>query len=223
MTRVRVKICGIRRPADAVAAAEAGADAIGLVFYPESSRALSVAQAQDVDRVLPPFVTRVALFLDAAARDVEQVIDAIRPDVLQFHGRETPAYCRAFGLPYIKAVPMGDDDIDLAQWAADYHDARALLLDSHIAGQAGGGGQRFDWHNDSAMPGHPIVIAGGLDASNVAEAIARFSPYAVDVSSGVESAPGVKDMARMRAFVDAVLASGPSDPDDRRVTARNTG
>lgn len=222
MIRIRVKICGITRPDDGLAAAEAGADAVGLVFYRDSSRAISIAQARAIDCELPPFVARVALFLDASAAEVDRVIDAVQPDALQFHGHETPDFCRGFGRPYMKAVPMGDDDIDLVQWAADYHDARALLLDGHRAGQAGGSGHRFDWHNEQAMPRHPIVIAGGLDTSNVAAAITRFRPYAVDVSSGVESAPGIKDRDRMSAFVAAVLdaSAGRGDSD---TAARNTG
>jgi phosphoribosylanthranilate isomerase len=204
LKRVRVKICGVSGPADAAAAAAVGADAIGLVFYPDSPRAITVETARAISRALPPFITRVALFLDAPAAQVQSVIDAVRPDALQFHGRETPAFCRGFNLPYIKAVPMGEGDIDLNAWAHRYDDAQALLLDAHRAGAAGGRGERFQWYSDEALPAMPTIMAGGLDAGNVAAAIERFAPYAVDVSSGVEAAPGVKDAARMRAFIEAV-------------------
>lgn len=203
-------MCGLCSPDDAVAAAHAGADAIGLVFYAPSSRSVSLQQAQAISAALPPFVSRVALFLDAPADEISRVVTQLRPDMLQFHGGEQPAFCRQFGVPYIKAVPMGNEDIDLADWARDYHDARALLLDAHRAGDAGGQGKRFGWDGDTTLPGMPIVVAGGLAADNVATAIRRFAPYAVDVSSGVEATPGVKDRARMHAFVDAVLTTGTS-------------
>lgn len=208
MKRVRVKICGVGNRADALAAAEAGTDAIGLVFYRDSPRAVSIEVAQDITHSLPPFVSRVALFLDASAADVQAVIDSVRPDMLQFHGREAPAFCRCFGVPYMKAVPMGEGDIDLDDWARAYDDAQALLLDGNRAGEAGGRGERFQWRGEGGLPAMPIVIAGGLDPENVAETIARFSPYAVDVSSGVERAPGAKDRALMNAFIDAVVKAG---------------
>ena len=208
MKRVRVKICGITREADARAAVTAGADAIGFVFYADSPRHVDLDEALAISRSMPPFVARVALFLDAAAADVQAVIDRVRPSMLQFHGRETPEYCRAFDMPYIKTVPMGEADADPAAWAGAYPDAHGLLLDANRAGAAGGQGQRFEWHNDTALPDMPLVIAGGLDADNVGAAIRRFAPYAVDVSSGVESAPGVKDPERMHAFVDAVTRAG---------------
>lgn len=208
MNRVRVKICGIRRAEDALAAADAGADAIGFVFYPASPRAVTIAQAREIDRVLPPFIARVALFLEPAAADVQAVIDEIRPDLLQFHGRETAAFCQRFSVPYMKAVPMGEPDVDLHAWSAAHAGAAALLLDANRAGQAGGRGERFEWRDDPSLPERPIVLAGGLEPNNVAEAITRFAPYAVDVSSGVESAPGVKDTDRMHAFVNAVLNAG---------------
>lgn len=206
MKRVRVKICGLCSGDDAEAAAWAGADAIGLVFYQHSSRLVSLDQAMEISARVPPFVARVALFLDATADEVARVVERLRPELLQFHGREEPAFCRDFGVPYIKAVPMGDDGIVLAHWAREYHDARALLLDAHRAGDAGGQGAVFGWDDDKSLPDMPVVVAGGLGADNVQTAIRRFQPCAVDVSSGVESAPGVKDAARMRAFVDA--ASG---------------
>lgn len=205
MNRVRVKICGVTRPEDAIAAAMAGADAIGLVFYAHSARAVTPDLADEISRALPPFVARVALFLEPSAQEVEQVIENLRPDVLQFHGREEPAFCRRFGMPYLKAVPMGEQGVDLAAWADAYGDAQGLLLDANRAGEAGGRGESFDWQGERQLPDLPIVIAGGLGPDNVAAAVRRFSPYAVDVSSGVESAPGIKDARRMRDFVDAVL------------------
>lgn len=204
MKRVRIKICGLCSGADAMAAADAGADAIGLVFYPDSSRHVTLEQAVVISAQVPPFVTRVALFLDASVAEVSAVCERLRPDLLQFHGRETPQFCRSFGVPYVKAVPMADGEVDLSQWATDFHDARALLLDAHSAGKAGGGGQTFDWHGSTALAGMPVIVAGGLAADNVGAVIDRFQPYAVDVSSGVESAPGVKDVTRMNEFYDAV-------------------
>lgn len=210
MKRTRVKICGLCAAADARAAAAAGADAIGLVFYRPSSRCVSLDQALDISAATPPFVSRVALFLDATADDIARVCQHLRPDVLQFHGRESPAFCRSFGVPYIKAVPMADMDeqgADLSQWVTDYHDAGALLLDAHSAGMAGGQGESFTWHGRTESPNMPIIVAGGLAAANVASAIEHLAPYAVDVSSGVEAAPGVKDAGLMKAFVDAVSAA----------------
>ncbi|MDA3921950.1 MAG: phosphoribosylanthranilate isomerase [Salinisphaera sp.] len=208
MSRVRTKICGITSVADGLAAVAAGADAVGLVFYPASARSVSPATAASIARALPAFVARVALFLDADAATIERVLADVEIDLLQFHGREAPDFCRQFGRPYIKTVPMGEPDIELTQWAADYHDARALLLDANRAGEAGGQGAQFAWKQDLAATNLPIIIAGGLDPDNVAAAVSRFSPYAVDVSSGVESAPGIKDNAKMHAFVRAALNTG---------------
>lgn len=207
VNRVRVKICGITRAEDGIAAAYAGADAIGLVFYPESARAVTPDQALAISRVLPPFVARVALFLDASDDEVAHVVETLRPDLLQFHGSEAPEFCRAFAKPYLKSVPMGDPDVDLAAWAQAYGDAQGLLLDANRAGQAGGRGETFEWGTKRALPDMPIVVAGGLDADNVGAAIRRFSPYAVDTSSGVESAPGIKDTQRMQEFMRAVIDS----------------
>lgn len=202
--RTRIKICGITRPDDARAAAAAGADAVGMVFYPGSPRALDLESANEVAAALPPFVSRVALFLDPSAADVQAAIDAVRPALLQFHGNETPAFCGRFGVPYMKAVPMGDAEADPAAYAARFADARALLLDSHRAGRMGGRGEVFAWEPRGGEQTLPVVLAGGLTPDNVAEAMRRMRPYAVDVSSGVESAPGVKDAARMRAFAQSV-------------------
>lgn len=208
MSRVRVKICGVTSIADGLAAAEAGADAIGLVFHEASSRAIAPAQASDIARAMSPFITRVALFMDADASTIRGVLANVEIDLLQFHGGETPAFCRQFAKPYMKAVPMGEPDIDLTQWADKYDDARALLLDANRAGEAGGQGTRFAWEHEITDIPMPIVIAGGLDPQNVAEAISRFAPYAVDVSSGVENTPGIKDRTKMNAFVQTTLNTG---------------
>lgn len=208
MTRVRTKICGITSVQDAMAAVEAGTDAIGLVFHKASSRAITIEQAAEIAQAVPPLVTRVALFMDADAGEVRRVIEQVDIDLLQFHGQESAGYCRQFGRPYMKAVPMGEPDIDLAAWAQSYHDARALLLDAHRAGQAGGQGESFAWSSELAAVDVPLMIAGGLSPDNVGAAITRFAPYAVDVSSGVESAPGIKDSHLMRAFVHAALNTG---------------
>lgn len=202
--RTRIKICGITRAEHAAAAAGAGADAIGLVFHEPSPRAIDTTQGRQLSRALPPFVARVALFLDPDAALVERVLDEVRPDLLQFHGGESAEFCRGFGLPYLKAVPMGEG-ADAAAWASDYADAAGLLLDSHRLGGAGGSGETFDWRRSgSGEGGPPIVAAGGLTSGNVGEAIQNMRPYAVDVSSGVESAPGRKDPALIQAFIEAV-------------------
>src|SRR5699024_10837541 len=183
MKRVRIKICGLKTASEANAAAAAGADAVGLVFFRNSARYVTPEQAVAVCAGLPPFVTRVALFLDAPAATVAAACAQLQPDLLQFHGRETAQFCRSFGYPYMKAVPMADNAVDPVVWAAQYPEARALLLDAHSAGQAGGGGRRFEWGGSAAAVDKPIVVAGGLAADNVGAAIARFRPYAVDVSS----------------------------------------
>lgn len=201
--RTRVKICGITCPEHAAVAAAAGTDAIGLVFYQPSPRAMDPEGARAVSRALPPFVARVALFLDPAPELVDGVLATVRPDVLQFHGNESPEFCRSFGLPYLKAVPMGEDT-DTVAWAEAYADAAGLLLDGHPPGEAGGRGRRFDWSRAGRTHGPPMVAAGGLHADNVGEAVRNMRPYAVDVSSGVESAPGRKDPALIQAFIEAV-------------------
>lgn len=205
--RTRIKICGVTRPEDARAAATAGADAVGLVFYPHSPRVLDLDAAEAVAAALPPFVSRVALFLDPAAADVQAVIDTLRPDLLQFHGEESAEFCGRFGVPYMKAVPMGDEDADPAAYAERFADARALLLDGHRSGRAGGRGEGFAWERRGEGNALPIVLAGGLTPDNVAGAIRELRPYAVDVSSGVESAPGIKDPDRIRAFAEAVYTA----------------
>lgn len=201
--RTRIKICGITRPEDGAAAASAGADAVGFVFYPASPRLVDLDTAEQIAAAVPPFVARVALFLDPAAADVQAVIDRLRPDLLQFHGGESPAFCGCFGLPYLKAVPMGDQDTDPAAFAERFADAAALLLDSHSAGMPGGSGTGFEWSRGGPQS-RPVILAGGLTADNVGDAVRAARPYAVDVSSGVESAPGIKDAELINAFTEAV-------------------
>src|SRR5579871_1604363 len=197
--RVRTKVCGMTRRDDVLAAAGLGVDAVGLVFYPKSPRNVSIEQAEALTADLPPFVTVTALFLDPEAGKVREVLERVRIDVLQFHGGEPADFCRSFGLPYIKAVPMGGH-ADLPEYARRHAQASALLLDSHVAGQKGGTGVSFDWSLVPRLDGTRIVLAGGLNRGNVATAIRMVRPYAVDVSSGVEEAPGIKDRAKMAAF-----------------------
>lgn len=197
---IRIKICGITRREDAQAAAAAGADAIGLVFVPASSRAVTIEQADRICRALPPFVTRVGLFVDAAADQVAQVLAGVALDCLQFHGDEEPEYCRQFGRPWIKALAMGGDA--LPDWER-YRQADALLLDSHGEGKLGGSGKVFDWDRVPTLD-RPWILAGGLAPQNVAEACRRLHPDAVDVSSGVEIAAGIKDHKQMQEFIKAV-------------------
>lgn len=199
----RIKICGITRGQDAVTAAELGAHAVGLMFYEDSPRFVSVDQANKVIGVLPPFVTRVGVFVNPVEQQVHSILGALRLDLLQFHGDETPQFCARFGLPYIKAVRVRKG-MDLLQYASRYHDAKGLLLDAHSEGAYGGTGEAFDW---CLIPGNlplPIILSGGLNAANVARAIRQVRPWAVDVSSGVESAKGIKDAAKTAAFMHAV-------------------
>lgn len=201
--RTRVKICGITRPEDAIAAARLGADAIGLVFYAPSPRAVTAAQARAVCAALPPFVSVVGLFVDAPAAEVWEVLQAVPLDVLQFHGDEAPAYCAAFGRPYLKALRMRDG-LDVAAAARRYVDAQGLLLDTYVPGAAGGTGRCFDWTRVPQALDKPIILAGGLTPDNVAEAITVAHPYGVDVSGGVEQSRGIKSAAKMAAFMRGV-------------------
>ena len=201
--RVRIKICGMTRSEDVAAAAGLGVDAVGLVFYPKSPRYVSAEQAQALVEDLPAFVTVTALFLEPDTEAVRKVLRTTRIDLLQFHGGEPAEFCRSFGRPYIKAVPMGEQ-VDLAEYARRHAQAAALLLDSHSAGQRGGTGVSFDWTTIPKLDGLPLILAGGLKPDNVADAIRIVRPYGVDVSSGVESAPGIKDLGKMAAFVHEV-------------------
>lgn len=208
----RVKICGITRPEDALAAARAGADAIGLVFYPQSSRYVEVEQAASVLAALPPFVTTVGLFVDADPEFISARLAALPLDMLQFHGDESPQAAASFGRPWIKALRMRDG-IDVAAEAHRHGaaGARGLLVDSYVPGIPGGTGECFDWEHLPDEPALPLVLAGGLDATNVAEAVRRVRPWALDVSGGVERRDengrklgGLKDPTAMAAFVRAV-------------------
>lgn len=201
--RVRIKVCGMTRGEDIEAAARLGVDAVGLVFYSKSPRYVTIAQAQNLVARLPAFVTVTGLFLDPAREDVMSVLDVVRIDLLQFHGSEAPEFCRSFNRRYIKAVPMGSQ-VDIRDYAARYADAAALLLDSHAAGQKGGTGITFEWTRVPQFEGPPLILAGGLKPGNVAAAIGSVHPYGVDVSSGVESAPGIKDARRMAEFIAEV-------------------
>jgi phosphoribosylanthranilate isomerase len=201
--RTRVKICGLTRPSDCQAAATAGADAIGLVFYAQSPRAANIDQARAVVASLPPFVSSVGLFVDAPAASIAAVLAAVPLDLLQFHGDEPPDACAAFGRPWVKALRVRPE-IDLMREADRYAGARALLLDAYFPGVPGGTGERFDWGLIPLELGPRIVLAGGLTPDNVAEAIGRVRPYAVDVSGGVELARGIKDHAKIEAFMQGV-------------------
>ncbi|MEO5623357.1 MAG: phosphoribosylanthranilate isomerase [Dokdonella sp.] len=210
--RTRIKFCGVTRSEDAQLAVDLGVDAIGLVFTRRSPRFVGVAHAHLIRRALPPFVTAVALFMDDEPAWIEEVIAVVQPDVLQFHGSEVAGFAAGFARPYIKAVPMASV-ADVAAYAAQHPDAAALLLDSHAAGAIGGSGDAFDWTRVPRMLPKPMVLAGGLDAQNVAQAIALVRPYAVDVSSGIEMIPGIKHAEKMRRFVDAVHAANAQTMD----------
>lgn len=200
--RTRVKICGITREEDARAAAECGADAIGLVFYPPSSRHVSIDRARAIAAVLPPFVTTAALFVNADAETIAEVVEQVGIDLIQFHGDECPDYCAAHRRPWIRALRM-QDGLDLPQQAERFAAGRGLLLDAYRPGVPGGTGQTFDWSRIPAQLAGRIVLAGGLNPDNVSLAVRQVRPYAVDVSGGVESAPGIKDGDRMARFVEA--------------------
>ena len=214
MTRTRVKICGITRTEDGVAAAHAGADAIGFVFWPGSPRAVAAERARVIAAALPPFVTIVGLFVDPVPERVRATLEALPLDVLQFHGGEAPEFCRAFGRPYIKAVPVAANAtrVDLLEYATRYPDACGLLFDAPpAAGLPGGTGQTFDWEALPRDLPRPLVLSGGLTAANVGAAIRRLRPWAVDVSSGVEvigpdgkPIRGSKDPTRIVAFIEEV-------------------
>jgi len=204
--RTRIKICGITRPGDALAAAEAGADAVGLVFYPQSPRYLAAERALGIRDALPAFVQTVALFVNPDAAQVAQVIGRVRPAILQFHGDETPAFCAQFGMPYIKACRVKSgvrSEVDLLEYLRPFSGAAAWLLDSHVE-EYGGVGESFDWSLAPQRLERPLILSGGLERGNVAEAIRRVRPWGVDVSSGVESAKGIKDAAKIAAFIEEV-------------------
>ena len=201
--RTRVKFCGITRAEDARTAIALGVDAIGLVFVPGSKRCVDLAQAREVITAVSPLVSVIGLFMDAAAADVAAVLDALPLDALQFHGRESVEFCRQFKRAYVKALAMGDG-VDVAHAASRYAGARGVLLDAHRTGEQGGSGLSFDWSLIPPALADRIILAGGLTPENVAAAITEVRPYAVDVSSGIESAPGIKCPRRMQLFMNEV-------------------
>jgi phosphoribosylanthranilate isomerase len=202
VSRTRIKICGITRPEDARAAVELGADALGLVFYPPSLRCVGIEQAREIARAAPPFVTLVGLFANESAETVRSVLGAVPLQLLQFHGDENEEYCREFGRPYIKAARVRPG-LDLVKYADTYPTAQGLLLDAFAEGY-GGNGKTFDWSLIPARLSLPMILSGGLDANNVTEAVRRLRPWAVDVSSGVEAAKGIKDAQKIAAFISGV-------------------
>ncbi|GAA4084092.1 phosphoribosylanthranilate isomerase [Zhongshania borealis] len=203
MSRTRVKICGITRADDAAAAVRAGADALGFVFYAKSPRYISPKHAAEIMAAMPPFVCKVGLFVNAAPDEVRQVLTVCSLDLLQFHGDETPAYCASFATPYMKAIRMRDD-IDVADAIKAYASASAILLDSYKPGVPGGTGESFDWARFPERNAQSLVLAGGLRPENAGAAIASCKPYALDVSGGVEAAPGIKCPDAIQRFIEAV-------------------
>ncbi len=198
--RTRVKICGFTRVDDAVAAASLGADAIGLVFYPPSPRNVGIEQAAAIVQALPAFVTVVGLFVDAEPNWIREVLAGVRIDCLQFHGDESAQACRMYGKSYIKAIRMRPD-IELSTLEAEYADAAGLLLDAYHPGMQGGTGSGFDWERIPSQRSMPMILAGGLSPENVGLAVQQVRPYALDVSSGVESGKGIKDALKMAEFI----------------------
>lgn len=201
--RTRIKICGIKREEDARAAAQLGADAIGLVFFAPSPRNVPLEQARAIAAALPPFVTAVGLFVDPTREEVESVLRSCSINVLQFHGDEAPGFCGSFGLPYIKAARVRPDT-DLVQYLSPYHEAQGWLLDAYHDQHYGGSGESFDWKLIPRDLARPVILSGGLTPDNVGAAVRQVRPWAVDVSSGVEAAKGVKDAAKIAAFVTGV-------------------
>lgn len=205
MSVVRSKICGITRIEDALVAAEAGADAIGLVFYPKSPRAVSVSQAREIMAALPPFVTTVGLFVDPQPTDLQQLLCELPLDLLQFHGAESADFCAQFGRPWYKAIRMKPGE-NIRQQCRAYGAGQGILFDTYQPGVPGGTGATFDWALLPQETERPIILAGGLSVDNISQALAAVNPYAVDVSGGVESRKGVKDPYKVRDFVQQVRA-----------------
>ncbi len=200
--RTRIKICGLAHQADIEAAADAGADAVGFVFHPASPRCVTAEQAARLARALPPFVTPVGLFVNAERAEIDRVLALIPALLLQFHGDESAEECNGFHRPYLRAARMAPG-FDLLDFSRRFGEAQGLLLDSHVEG-FGGAGKAFDWSLVPAGVPHPLVLSGGLRAENVVAGILQLRPWAVDVSTGVESSRGVKDAAAIRRFCDAV-------------------
>lgn len=200
--RTRIKICGLTREADVDAAVRAGADAVGFVFYDKSPRRVELSRAADLARRLPPFVTPVGLFVNAGGAEIDAAVAAIPQLLLQFHGDESPQDCARLSRPFIRAARVAEG-FDLLDFASRFEQAQALLLDAHVEGY-GGGGKVFDWSLVRSAVPLPVVLSGGLHAGNVIQGIQLLRPWAVDVSSGVESAKGIKDADAIRRFCDAV-------------------
>lgn len=199
----RIKICGITRVEDVLAAARSGTDALGLVFYDKSPRHVSLQQAAQLAAAIPPFVTLVGLFVNASAAEVQEAMKVVALDALQFHGEEEPEFCAQFGRPYLKAIRV-KAGVNLVQYAAHFAGAQGLLLDAFVEGTHGGTGASFDWALIPQNLPLPVILSGGLHAGNVAEAIRQVRPYAVDISSGVEANKGIKDAAKIAAFINEV-------------------
>jgi len=206
IARTRVKICGIKSVEMAQTVSAAGADSIGLVFYEKSPRNVSLAQAKEICDALPPFVTCVGLFLDPSRDFVNSVLSEVRLDLLQFHGIETGKFCDSFSRPYIKAIGMegisSEDEFSIA--TEQYSNAKGFLVDSHATGKAGGTGKTFDWKNVPQAQTKPIILAGGLNPENIADALQQLNLYGVDLSSGVESQPGIKDPDKIKQLMNEV-------------------
>ena len=201
--RTRIKICGITRPEDGLAAVRNGADAIGLVFYPPSPRAVNLAQAQEIVSLLPPFVTVVGLFVDEPRERLIQLLQSVRIDLIQFHGNESAAECDGYYRPWVKAIRMREG-IDLPALEKTYAGASGLLLDAYQADRPGGTGTRFDWERIPPDMASRIILAGGLNPENIESAVSQVRPYAVDVSGGVEASKGIKDAVKIAAFIEGV-------------------
>jgi phosphoribosylanthranilate isomerase len=210
MPRTRVKICGVTRLEDALLACELGADAIGLVMTPSSPRCVPLDRARAIRHALPSFVSAVVLTHDLPAHRVAEIVDSVRPDLIQFHGSEDAAFCESFGVRYTRAVGMAGD-VDLREIVASHPRARGFVLDGHPPGAQGGQGRTFDWSRIPRDLGRPVILAGGLNAANVGDAIRMVRPWAVDLASGVESAPGIKDENKLRAFFAAVEKAFDTD------------
>lgn len=210
MDRTRVKICGITRAEDALASADAGADAIGLVFYEGSTRALTLAQAEAICHVLPPFLSVVGLVVNPEPQMVRKYLESLPLDLLQFHGDESPGFCNSFGHPWIKAVRVHDPEV-VKQAQTAYHAASGILADAYDPDHYGGTGQTFNWSWLPSEPVKPLILAGGLNAGNVGEAVRTVRPWAVDVSGGVEDEPGIKNAALIQNFIREVTQNHETD------------
>lgn len=218
LTRTRIKFCGMTRAGDVRLAAELGVDAIGLIFAAGSKRQLNIAEARVVRAAVPPLVDVVALFRNNSRDEVREVMRSVRPSLLQFHGEEDEAFCASFQMPWLKAVAMGGSEpVTGKELLQRYPGASGLLLDSHAPGGSGGSGQAFDWDQVPEGLHRPFLLAGGIGPDNVAEAIMRTRPWGVDVSSGIELSPGIKDGGKMRAFVEQVRLA------DQRLACQDAG